>query len=144
MPKGWRAVDFDDSAWAKAHVIGKYGIGPWDKLPRAGFAGVGTEATPAEQISVLPGFKIERLYSVPKEKEDSWVSMTVDPKGRLIVSGQAGPMFRVTVGAKPEDTKVEKIEVPLGGAQGLLWAYDSLYVTVNGGASPATAAACTA
>jgi putative heme-binding domain-containing protein len=132
LPDGWRGKDFDDSTWAKSRVIGAYGIGPWDKLPRPGKAGVGSKATAAEEIRTLKDFKIELLYSVPKEKEDSWVSMTADPKGRLIVSGQGGPLFRVTVGATPADTKVEPIDVPLGFAQGLLWAYDSLYVTVNG------------
>jgi putative heme-binding domain-containing protein len=133
MAQGWEAKDFNDAGWAAPRVIGKYGIGPWDKLPRAGKAGPGGKATPASEITAPKDFKVELLYSVPKEKEDSWVSMTTDPRGRLIVSGQAGPMFRVTVGAKPEDTKVEQIDVPLGHAQGLLWAYDSLYVTVNGG-----------
>ncbi len=133
LPDNWMSKDFDDAAWSKVRVIGDYGIGPWDKLPRDGVAGPDGKATRTEDIQTLPGFKIERLYSVPKEKEDSWVSMTADPKGRLIVSGEGGPLFRVTVGEKPEDTKVEKIDIPLGHAQGLMWAYDSLYVTVNGG-----------
>lgn len=133
MAKGWEAKDFNDAGWAAPRVIGDYGIGPWSKLPHAGKAGAFTQATPASEITAPEGFKVELLYSVPKEKEDSWVSMTTDPRGRLIVSGQDGPMFRVTVGAKPQDTRVEKIDVPLGHAQGLLWAYDSLYVTVNGG-----------
>lgn len=89
------------------------------------------EATPVDQITVLPGFKIERLYSVPKEAQGSWVSMTNDPKGRLIVSDQYGPLYRVTVGATPEDTKVEKLTSAIGMAQGLLFAHDSLYVVVS-------------
>src|SRR6185437_1943701 len=58
--------------------------------------------------------------------------MTPDPKGRLIVSGQYGPLFRVTLGKDASDTKVEKLDIPIGESQGLLWAFDSLYVTVNG------------
>src|SRR6185437_551113 len=88
-------------------------------------------ATPAESLTVMPGFKIELLYSVPTS-QDSWVSMTPDPKGRLIVSGQYGPLFRVTLGKDASDTKVEKLDIPIGESQGLLWAFDSLYVTVNG------------
>jgi putative heme-binding domain-containing protein len=133
LPTNWAERDFNDSGWTKPRVIGKYGIGPWDKLPREGIAGPSGKATPAENLTLLPGFKAELLYSVPKEKEDSWVCMTTDPKGRIIVSGQNGPLFRVTVGAKPEDTKVAQIDIPLGFAQGLLWAHDALYVTVNGG-----------
>ena len=128
--KAWARVDFDDSQWKNALVIGEHGIQPWGTLP--GADGRPVQATPAEKLTLLPGFKAELLFSVPKETHDSWVSMTPDPKGRLIVSGQDGPMFRVTPGKSPEDTKVEEIPLQLGYAQGLLWAYDSLYVTVNG------------
>lgn len=91
-------------------------------------------ATPAEQLKVLKDFKVELLYSVPKDTQGSWVNLCSDPKGRLIVSDQYGPLYRITpppVGSK--DTKVEKIDVPIGEAQGLLWAFDSLYVVVNRG-----------
>src|SRR5205814_3113272 len=36
-------------------------------------------------------------------------------------------------GGKPEQTKVEKVPAPIGEAQGLVWAFDSLYVVVNRG-----------
>jgi putative heme-binding domain-containing protein len=91
-------------------------------------------ATPAESLTVMKGFKAELLYSVPKETQGSWVNMTTDPKGRLIVSDQYGPLYRITppaLGGKSSDTKVEKLALPLGGAHGLLWAFDSLYVMVN-------------
>ncbi len=73
---------------------------------------------------------------MPKEKEGSWVNLCTDPKGRLIVSDQYGPLYRVTpppLGGKAADTKVEQINLPIGEAQGLLWAFDSLYVVVNRG-----------
>jgi putative heme-binding domain-containing protein len=92
-------------------------------------------ATPAEKIKIREGFKIELLYSVPREKEGSWVSMCTDPRGRLIVSDQEGGLYRITPPAldgKPADTKVEKLAVEIGEAQGLLWAFDSLYVMSNG------------
>jgi putative heme-binding domain-containing protein len=93
-------------------------------------------ATPAERLKIVKDFKVELLYSVPKEKEGSWVSMCVDPRGRLIVSDQYGPLYRITpppLGGKSADTKVEKLPFPIGEAQGLLWAFDSLYVVVNKG-----------
>ena len=55
-----------------------------------------TTATPVGKLGVAKGFKVELLYSVPKDKEGSWVSMCTDPKGRLIVSDQYGGLFRVT------------------------------------------------
>jgi putative heme-binding domain-containing protein len=94
-------------------------------------------ATPAETLKVLKDFKAELLYSVPKESQGSWVNMCVDPKGRLIVSDQYGPLYLVTpppLGGKAADTRVEAIRLPIGEAQGLLWAFDSLYVVVNKGA----------
>lgn len=132
LPEGWLSREFDTSKWGQATVKGKYGDGPWGELPK-GDAVASGEATPVENIQTLAGFKTERLYSVQKETENSWVSMTSDPKGRLIVSGESGPMFRVTVGKTEADTKVEPINVPLGHAQGLLWVKDALYVTVNSG-----------
>src|SRR4029077_11782474 len=44
-------------------------------------------------------------------------------------------LFRVTPGKDAESTKVDKLNVAIGEAQGLLYAYDSLYVTVNGAAA---------
>ncbi|HEX3998428.1 MAG TPA: heme-binding protein [Pirellulales bacterium] len=92
--------------------------------------GPALEATPLDAIQSLPGFKVERLYSVPAAKQGSWVSMTVDDKGRLITCDQYGSLYRVTpppIGSTgPID--VEKLEADIGGAQGLLYAFDSLYV----------------
>ncbi len=90
----------------------------------------------AESLKVMKDFKAELLYTVPKPTEGSWVNMCVDPKGRLIVSDQYGWLYRITpppIGGKAMDTKVEKLDIPLGGAHGLLWAFDSLYVMVNEG-----------
>src|SRR6266851_6022256 len=86
-------------------------------------------ATPAEALKVLKGFRAELLYSVPKERQGSWVNMCVDPKGRLIVSDQYGPLYRITPPSLPlreltppaQGINVEKLDLPLGGAHGLLW-----------------------
>lgn len=87
-------------------------------------------------FQVPPGFQVEKLYTVPKATQGSWVNITTDPKGRLIASdqGNAG-LFRITppkIGSN-EETKVEKLDVKISAAQGLLFAFDSLYVCVNGG-----------
>src|SRR5207237_8003851 len=42
------------------------------------------QATPIDQIKVKKDFRVELLYSVPRN-QGSWVSMCVDPRGRLIV-----------------------------------------------------------
>jgi putative heme-binding domain-containing protein len=94
-------------------------------------------ATPVEKLSLLPGFKAELLYSVPRSSEGSWVNMTVDPKGRLITSAQDGLLYRVTPPAigSSQETRVEAIDLKIGQAHGLLHAFGSLYVVVNGKAA---------
>lgn len=95
-------------------------------------------ATSVDLIKVKEGFKAELLYSVPGQEQGSWVSMTSDNKGRLIASDQYGKLYRVTppaIGGKPEETKVEALQVDMGMCQGLLYAFDSLYAVVNGNAA---------
>ena len=93
------------------------------------------KATPVSLIKAKKDFKVELLYSVPAKTQGSWVSMCLAPKGRLIVSDQYGKLYRVTLPtlSRSEGTQVEPINIDLGEAQGLLWAFDSLYVVVNRG-----------
>lgn len=126
-PKNWRDVGFDDSTWEKTVVVADYGAQPWGKLT----ADDPTQATPVEDITLPAGFKAELIYNVPKASQGSWVSMTPDPKGRLYVSDQAGSLFRVTPGSGSTPTNVEPVDLDIGQAQGLCWAFDSLYVVVN-------------
>jgi putative heme-binding domain-containing protein len=91
-------------------------------------------ATDPATMKVMKDFKVELLYSVPKDQQGSWVSMCTDPKGRLIVSDQYGALYRISpapIGGNASETRVEKIPAKIGSAQGLLWAFDCLYVVVN-------------
>ncbi|MFM8724953.1 MAG: hypothetical protein ACKON9_07490, partial [Planctomycetaceae bacterium] len=96
------------------------------------------QATPVSDLKLAAGFKAELLYSVPAEKMGSWVCMTADPQGRLIVSDQYGKLYRVTPPAIGSDATIaiEPINVDVGMAQGLLCAFDSLYVMTNSGDAP--------
>lgn len=90
-------------------------------------------ATPIADLNIKEGFAVELLYSVPKEDQGSWVSICSDPKGRLIVSDQYGSLYRMTppaAGQVLEPTAIEKIDLPVGQAHGLLYAFDSLYCIV--------------
>ena len=94
--------------------------------------------TPRDAFHLPPGFQVERLFTVPKDEFGSWASMTFDPKGRVIAAaeGKQG-LYRVTpppIGSS-EPTRVERLKVDIPAAQGLLYAFDSLYVTQNGGKS---------
>jgi putative heme-binding domain-containing protein len=100
-------------------------------------------ATDPATLKVAKGFQVELIYTVPKEKEGSWVCMTNLPDGRLVVSDQYDKgMYLVTppkLGEKTEP-KVEPMNLSYQGklfgmAQGLCWAFDGLYVVVNGGNS---------
>ena len=85
----------------------------------------------SRNLEVPEGFQVELLYPVPLKEQGSWVALTPDGAGRLITSDQFGGLYRVTVGEGGSETAVEKLNAPIGHAQGLLYAYDSLYVTVN-------------
>ena len=52
------------------------------------------------------------------------------------MSDQYGSLYRVTppgIGQPATDTHVSRLDIELGRAHGLLWAFESLYVMVNGG-----------
>src|SRR2546422_3768597 len=95
--------------------------------------GRATQATPADSLTVLPGFKVELLHSAPKS-EGSWICMTTDAKGRLIISpqGENQPLLRVTLERSGRIKAIEPIPVPLSTAMGLLYAHHSLYVNSHG------------
>lgn len=132
----WQASATPRGPWKEPVVLGALGMQPWGKLP-FGDALSAPEATPVDDITVPQDFVIDRLYSVPKGSEGSWVSLTTDNKGRLIACDQYGGLFRIVPGAPGHEdaTQVEHLDVPIGDAQGLLYAYDSLYVVVNGEAA---------
>ncbi|MDO8539173.1 MAG: c-type cytochrome [Opitutaceae bacterium] len=118
-------------------------------------------ATDPSAIQVVPGFKVELLYSVPKDDQGSWVALTVDARGRIIASDQYGALYRLTPPPPGSSaaTKVEQLNIDLRkfgpaeppvpaapkagekqrkgssrvqvGAHGILYAFDSLYVMVN-------------
>ena len=94
-------------------------------------------ASAAANLKVAKDFKVELLYTVPKDTEGSWVAMCVDARGRLIVSDQYGKLYRIVpppIGSSAP-LQHEAIDVPVGKAHGLLYAFDSLYVMVNEDAS---------
>lgn len=102
------------------------------------------EATPADQLKVPPGFKVELLRSAGAG-EGSWSAMAIDAKGRLYISPQGsvpgsgfskdntwGGLWRVTLDAKGQIVAWDKVPVPVGDSMGMLWAFDSLYVSGQG------------
>ena len=137
---GWNKLDASPSGMVNATSLGKAGVQPWGNVFAAA-AGAGRPArtpraagpaTPAESLTVADGFKVELLRS-SQPGEGSWVSMTVDPKGRLIVSPQdKEPMLRFTLGKDGKIATMETIDTTVRSAMGLLYAFDSLYVNGMG------------
>ncbi|MCA9055941.1 MAG: heme-binding protein, partial [Planctomycetaceae bacterium] len=137
--KGARTRDAQE--WSPARVIGKLGDGPWgDVLKREPELAGGV---PRDVFEVPPGFHVERLFTVPKEELGSWVCIAVDPKGRIIASDQgdkglcritpAGQSRESTNSSEPASTTVERLNLDISAAQGLLFAFGHLYISVNGG-----------
>lgn len=134
----WSVAETRDAKeWTTSRAVAKLGEGPWGDV----FFASTSPVSDAELFHLLPGFQIERIFTVPKEQLGSWVNITADSKGRLIVSDQGNlGLCRVTpppVGST-EPAKVERLDVKIdgktiSGAQGLLFAFDSLYVCCNGG-----------
>lgn len=91
------------------------------------------------KLTLQPGFVAEHIYSPSDYEQGSWVSMCFDNKGRLITSDQYGGIYRIEIpkiGSKDVTPTVEKLTIKgdtlnLGAAQGLLYAFNSLYVMVN-------------
>ncbi len=89
-------------------------------------------ATPAEELQTLPGFKVELIHSADAKTEGSWINMAKDNKGRLLIAGQRGqPILRVALKDGKVD-KIDKLDLPISEAMGLLYAFDSLYVNGAG------------
>jgi putative heme-binding domain-containing protein len=144
---GWQTVAFDDSAWStgeQIRVAGTLGVGPWGFPGRNPARADGSGRDPLDPLNILtaPGFVVERLHLVPKDEQGSWVSLAMDPKGRFYVCDQGDKgLFRVTLRGEeppliepiPVNTPGVEPPVPLSGAQGLTWAFGSLWFHRNGG-----------
>ena len=91
-------------------------------------------ATPENRITVKEGFEVELLYSVPKESQGSWVNLCIDNKGRIIASDQFGG-FSASQPQNLENLSIltisKKVPADIIAGNGLLWAFDALYVGVN-------------
>ena len=107
-------------------------LGSFSIIPS--FAQFDTKATPIDSISVKDGFEVELLFTVPKERLGSWVNLCLDDKNRIIASDQFGGLYRFPAPAKGKTLKesdIEKVPAKIRAANGLLWAFNSLYVAVN-------------
>lgn len=136
----WKVDTSADGAFEESvRVVGKLGDAPWgDILSSAARAG----RVPRDVFEVQPGFQVEKLFTVPKEELGSWVSIAWDNQGRLLASDQGDKgICRITLpppGTDGGETTIERLdfagcEIQPTGAHGMLYAFDSLYLCINGG-----------
>jgi putative heme-binding domain-containing protein len=101
-----------------------------------------------EKLKLPEGFVAEHIYSPGEHEQGSWVGMTFDDKGRLLATDQYGAIYRLEIPAIGSDSlapKVEKLKIGtgpddklgMGFSQGILYAFNSLYVSVNHNANEA-------
>tara|TARA_R110002049_G_scaffold27321_2_gene94375 strand:+ start:654728 stop:657319 length:2592 start_codon:yes stop_codon:yes gene_type:complete len=92
------------------------------------------KATPVDRITVADGFQVELLYSVPGQEQGSWVNIGLDNRNRILVSDQFGGLYRISpppAGQTLSQSDVQKVPADIRAVNGMLWAFDSLYVAVN-------------
>ena len=132
-PRGWKTVPASRRNWQPGREIRVLGTEPWGDLfaaqpedPRS------ATATPA----VPPGFRIDKIYDVPSESQGTWTALTAASDARLFASDQNGSLYQINLGQGSENSSpevtVEPVDLPIGRANGLLWAFDSLFVCTNG------------
>ncbi|TAJ24373.1 MAG: DUF1080 domain-containing protein [Planctomycetota bacterium] len=136
----WEATLAEGSRARPAHDFGDERAQPWAGA-EAGMKAAANkvdEPLPDPSRFALPdGFQAQLVYTVPRAQQGSWVSLCRAPGNKLYAGDQYGAIWCVTLEpqrhptAVPRVAKVERVNLPLTGAQGLVWAHDSLYVVAN-------------
>lgn len=92
--------------------------------------GVPAGADP-QTFQSLPGFEV-RLIRSAADKEDSWVSLACDDRGRWIIAKEKQGLLRLTLPASNGGpVRVEPIDNGLAECRGLLFAHGALYAMAN-------------
>ncbi len=87
---------------------------------------------PAAVLEALPGFSIEHVLKADRIKNGSWICMTKDPKGRLLLGAQRGqPITRVTL-TDGKVVKEELLHIPVSETMGMLFVGNVLYLNGTG------------
>lgn len=111
-------------------IILKAVYGPADGSTPANTAAL--SENPGEVLDTLPGFKVEHLLEADGETNGSWICMTVDPQGRLLLGGQSQqPITRVTL-RDGKVTQSEILAIPVTEVMGMLFVGDVLYLNGSG------------
>ena len=86
-------------------------------------------ANPNDVIQALNGFKVEVVAKADRPKQGSWISITEDDQGRLILgANEQQPFTRLTLDKAGKVVKTETIFTPVSEAMGITWHDNALYV----------------
>ncbi|HSG72526.1 MAG TPA: heme-binding protein [Planctomycetaceae bacterium] len=88
------------------------------------------EKAPSLKIALPPGFSVE-LIRAAEEGEDSWISMTFDDRGRILLGLDKQGVGRLSFSAKEGTSEFEKLDDTLKHCRGVLYAHESLYVSAT-------------
>jgi len=136
-PEGWNKADFRLGSGTPPVLLGELGCDPWGS-PQGFVDGLPPQVPSGDALEVPPGFTAELVYIVPRHEQGSWVSLCALPDGALLASDQYGAIYRVepsALGDGEQGTRVRRLPIEVGQAQGMCWAFDALYfVGGTGGA----------
>ena len=86
-------------------------------------------ADPNEVVQALPGFKVEIVAKADRPTQGSWISLTQDEQGRLILgANEQQPFTRLTLDKAGKVVEDRDIFTPVSEAMGVTWHDNALYV----------------
>lgn len=92
------------------------------------------EAEQPIAFNLPDNFVLDDLYQPGKNEQGSWVALTPGPDDDIYACDQYGKIYHFKVpptGTVLKQSDVQPLDLEIGEAHGLLWAYNSLYVAVN-------------
>lgn len=90
----------------------------------------GQATASAPHVSVHPGFEVQLIRSAQPD-EDSWVSMTFDDQGRLLLGLDRAGIGRLSFSLSEGTSQFEKINETFLHCRGILYWQESLYVSAT-------------
>ncbi|MBM1108095.1 c-type cytochrome [Aurantibacter crassamenti] len=97
-------------------------------------AALNTVVLDSISINLPTGFELEELYSPSDHEQGSWVALAQGPDQKMFACDQYGKIYQFNAPAKGgtiNAADIKALDLPIGEAHGLHWAFNSLYVAVN-------------
>ncbi|MGB5429448.1 hypothetical protein [Eudoraea sp.] len=86
------------------------------------------------QFNLPENFILEELYHISANKQGSWVALAEGDDKTIYACDQRGKIYYFKmpeIGDIVQTANVDSLNLDIGEAHGLLWAFNSLYVAVN-------------